>query len=260
MVNLIFLPLFTEILIITAASIILTYIIFIFFRKKISHEKLSENHTVASYIFNAFSLSYCVLLAFIVYENWFNYDRAQQNVFHETSYISNLYRDTRILPDSLKTRVTEKLINYTKAVINDEWIKFAEGNTSTVTDSAIGDLYKTYISIPVSQIPNPYLYQVSLDKLNFVSQYRRMRILDMEQTVPSVVWSVLIICFIVSVGYAYFFATKGKKVHMFLIATYVIVNILIFYLIYVLDHPYKGYACISSDPYQILLNKFLTGN
>lgn len=84
-----------------------------------------------------------------------------------------------------------------------------------------------------------------------------MRILDVKQTIPSILWGVLIICFIVSVGYAYFFTTKGRKVHLFLIATFIIANILIFYLIFVLDHPYKGYASISTEPFQILLEKFM---
>lgn len=257
MTNLVFLPLIPEVLILILICFLIIYLGLIIFGKKFSHEKLAESHTVASYIFNAFSLSYCVLLAFVVYENWYNNDRAHQNVFHETSYLSNLYRDTRPLPDSIEKVVTEKLINYTSAVINDEWEKFAQGETSALADSALGELYNAYINIPLSQIPNPYLYQVSLDKLNFISQYRRMRILDMQQTVPPVMWGVLFVCFFVSSGYAYFFTTKGKRIHLFLIATFIISNILIFYLIYVLDHPYEGYSSISPEPYQLLLNKFM---
>ena len=259
MINLIFLPFFLEIIVIVAISILITYLVFVIFRKKLVHEKLSENHTVASYFFNAFSLSYCVLLTFLVYANWLNYDRAQQNVYYETSYLSNFYRDTRSLPDSLKSIVTEKIIKYTKAVIEDEWIKFSKGNTSALTDTALNELYYTYISIPLALIPNPYLYQVSLDKLNSLSQYRRLRILDMKQTIPIVLWGVLIICFFVSSGYAYFFTTKGKKMHLLLITTFIVTNILIFYLIYVLDHPYEGYSSISTEPFKLLLDKFIQG-
>lgn len=259
MVFLILLPFLLEIILVIIVSFFITYLFFVAIRKKLSHEKLSENHTVASYFFNAFSLSYCVLLAFVVYANWYNNDRAHQNVFYETSYISNFYRDTRSLPDSVKNIVTEKIINYTKAVIYDEWQKFEQGEISALADSTLGELYHIYIGIPVNLIPNPYLYQVSLDKLNLISQYRRLRILDMKQTIPSVLWGVLFVCFFVSSGYAYFFTTKGKKVHLLLIATFIVSNILIFYLIYVLDHPYQGYSSVSSEPFQLILEKFLSG-
>lgn len=255
--NLIILPLFWEIILLIVISLLISYLFFVLFRKKLSHERLSENHTVASYFFNAFSLSYCVLLAFMVYANWYNNDRAHQNVYHETSYISNFYRDTRYLPDSVKNPVTEKIINYVNAVVNDEWKKFEEGKISTVADSTLGDLYKTYTGIPVSQISNPYLYQVSLEKLNLISEYRRLRILDMKQTIPAVLWGVLFICFFVSAGYAYFFTTKGKKVHLLLIVTFIVVNVLMFYLIYVLDHPFEGYSGISPEPFKNLLDKFV---
>jgi|WetSurMetagenome_2_1015567.scaffolds.fasta_scaffold101924_3 hypothetical protein len=259
MTNLIILPMFFEILILITGSLLITSLGLILIRKKITHESLSENHTVASYVFNAFSISYGVLLAFVVYANWYDYERAQQNISYETSYISNFYRDTRTFPDSIKNIVTNKITNYVKAVIDDEWEKLSEEKTSPVAESALDDLWNTYTKIPVSQISNPYLYQVSLDKLNLISQYRRLRILDMQQTTPLIIWIVLIICFTVSLGYTYFFTTRKKRIQLLLMATFIIINVLIFYLIYVLDHPFKGHSGISSEPFQLILNKILAG-
>jgi hypothetical protein len=255
MTNLIILPLIFEVLIIILLSIIFPVILFFYVRKKFSHEHVSENHTVASYIFNAFSISYGVLLAFVVYANWYDNNRAQQNVAYETSYISNFYRDTRTLPDSLKSIITNEIITYTKSIIDDEWKSLSEGKSSPVTNAALDSLWSTYLNIPVEKISNPYLYQVSLEKLNLISQYRRLRILDMQQTTPLIIWLVLAICFAVSLAYTYFFMTKQRKVHLILIITVLTINALIFYLIYVLDHPFQGYSGISSEPYLTILNK-----
>jgi hypothetical protein len=257
MVNLIILPLVFEVLIIIVLSIVITLGLFVYVRKKFSHEQISENHTIASYIFNAFSISYGVLLAFVVYANWYDNNRAQQNVAYEASYISNFYRDTRTLPDSIKSVITTQIANYTKSVMEDEWRCLSEGKSSPVTDEALDNLWNTYLNIPVEKISNPQLYQVSLERLNLISQYRRLRILDMQQTTPVAIWMVLIICFMVSLGYTYFFMTKQRKTHLFLIITFITINALIFYLIYVLDHPYQGYSGISSEPYLTILNKIM---
>jgi len=254
---LIIFSLLSEIFLVVIVSLILTYLGFLIIRKKFSHEKLSENHTIASYIFNAFIIIYAVLLAFVVSSNWLSYEKSQENVYRETTYLSNFYRDTRFLPDSSKKVITDKLINYTRAVIDFEWQTITDGKTSPEADIAFDDLWNTYIKIPVSGISNPYLYQVSLEKLNQASNYRRMRILDAEQTTPSVLWTVLIICGIISTGYTFYFTTKRRRIHFLLIATVVLINVLLFYLIYVLDHPYRGYSKISSEPFQLILNKFL---
>jgi hypothetical protein len=260
MINLIILPLILEVIVLIAGSLLITFIGLIFIRKKFPHERLSENHTTASYIFNAFSISYGVLLAFIVYANWYDYERAEQNVYNESSYISNFYRDTRTLPDSIRNIITGKIINYTKAVIDDEWKKLSEGNTSSLAESALDDLWQSYTQIPVSQINNTHIYDISLERLNLISQYRRLRIMDMKQTTPLIIWLVLSICFFVSICYTYFFSTKTQKTHMFLMTTFIVINVLIFYLIFVLDHPYGGYSSITPEPFQLILNKFIQGN
>ena len=252
----IILQLLLEISIVIVIALFLTYAGFIIIRKKFSHEFLSEYHTVASYMFNSISITYGVLLAFVVYLNWFNYEKSEQNIENETAYLSNFYRDTRTLPDSIRNAITNKLINYTKSVIDDEWITMSKGKTSPHTEAALDSLWKSFTSIPANSITNIYFYQFAIERLNFISQCRRQRILDMEQTTPAVIWTVLIICGSISVGYTYFFSTKKRRAHLSLIATIIIVNVLIFYLIYVLDHPFEGYTGISQEPFKLVLDKF----
>ncbi|MBI5402713.1 MAG: DUF4239 domain-containing protein [Ignavibacteriae bacterium] len=259
MVKMITLPIALEMIGLIVLCLAVTITIFFFIRKKFTHEKVSENHTIASYIFNAFSISYGVLLAFVVYANWYDNNRAHQNVAYEVSYISNFYRDTRTLQDSLKKIITGELINYTKSVLEDEWFCLSEGKSSTKTDTLLDNLWNSYLNIPADKIPNQQLFQVSLERLNYISQYRRLRILDMQQTTPGVMWVVLAVCFSVSLAYAYFFMTKQRKAHLLLVITFIIINTLIFYLIYVLDHPYRFNSGISSEPFRTVLNKISTG-
>jgi hypothetical protein len=253
-------PLIFEILMVLAISLVITFIGFLIVRKLFSHERLSENHAVASYIFNAVSVTYGVLIAFVVYSNWFDYEKAQQHVMDETTYLSNFYRDTRTLPDSVKSIVTDKLIKYTKTIIEDEWPRMAKGETSQKAMNDLDDLWDTYSRIPVTMITNVYFYHVSVEKLNLVSQQRRLRILDMDQTTPDVIWIVLVICASISVSYTYFFTTKRRIAHLSLITSFIVINVLLFYLIYVLDHPYEGYATISPEPFKLILSKFISGS
>jgi len=257
MIFLVFLPLVAEILIVIVFSLFITYLGFFVVRKKFSHEKLSEDHQVASYNFNAFSITYGVLLTFVVYANWSDYNKAEEHVSNETSYLSNLFRDSKAFPDSIRNIAVDKIINYTKAVIEDEWQMLARGETSPIADSNLNELWEYFTAVPVTSINNPYLYQLALERLNFISQARRLRILDMQQTTPTLIWIVLIICAVISFGYSYYFIAKKRKTHFILIAAFILINVLIFYLIYVLDHPFQGYAGITSDAFKAVLNKFV---
>jgi len=259
MVNSSVLPLIFEIIVLLILSTTAGIVLFLYVRKRFSRDIISENHTIASYIFNAFSISYGVLLAFVVYANWYDNNRAQQNVAHEAAYISNLYRDTRSLPDSIRKVLTNNISVYTKSIMEDEWIYLSEGKSSPVTDEALDKLWNTFNIIPIEKFSNPQVYQLALERLNFISEYRRLRILDMQQTMPLAMWLVLIVCFIVSLAYTYFFMTKHKKAHLFLIITLITVNVMIFYLIYILDHPYRSNSGISNEPYKTVLQKIEKG-
>ena len=72
-------PLPLSILIVIIFSVTISYFSLKFVKKKYPHELLKENHEVAGYIFNAFSIMFSVLISFVVNINWSDYNEAQKN-------------------------------------------------------------------------------------------------------------------------------------------------------------------------------------
>src|SRR5512136_2551973 len=62
-------------------------------RSGMSEDSLRENHEVAGFIFNAIGMIYAVLIAFVVYVTWTNYDGTKRNVEMEAAKLSDLYAD-----------------------------------------------------------------------------------------------------------------------------------------------------------------------
>src|ERR1051325_2088237 len=95
-------PIWLSLLLVTGISIIIILAGLKYVRKKFPQEVLKENHEVAGFIFNAFGLVYAVLVAFVFFATWTDYDNAKKNSEMEANKLSDIFIDAQGLPDGLK--------------------------------------------------------------------------------------------------------------------------------------------------------------
>jgi len=81
-----------------------------------------------------------------------------------------------------------------------------------------------------------------------LAQYRRLRIFAGNDTVPPVIWLVLLIGGVLAVSYTFFFGMKSIKAQYLLTTTLTVMISSILFLIYVLDHPFTGTSKVSLEP------------
>ena len=219
-----------------------------FVRKKYSAEVLKENHEVAAIIFNAFGLFYGVLLAFVVFVTWGGYDDATKNLQMEASEALDIFHTAATFPDSPKKIIQQGAIGYLAAVYNDEMPKMAEGDLQLYSGGAHNSLRILFVQVDSSSVPNRELYGETLRCLNNLAQYRRMRIFAGNNTVPPVIWLVLLVGGIFAVSYTFFFGMKNIEAQYLLTTTLTVMISSILFLIYVLDHPFTGTSRVSLEP------------
>src|SRR2546421_92341 len=94
-------------------------------------------------------------------------------------------------------------------------------------------------------MPNRELYAESLRRLNNLAQYRRMRIFAGNDTVPPVIWLVLLVGGVFAVSYTFFFGMKNIRAQYLITTTLTVTVTSILYLVYVLDHPFTGTSRVS---------------
>src|SRR6266540_7315768 len=90
-------------------------------RRKFSAEMLKENHEVAGFIFNAFGLIYAVLVAFVVFATWNDYNEARDLVELEANKLADIFLDANGFSDERRNAVRTQIINYMEIVNNEEW-------------------------------------------------------------------------------------------------------------------------------------------
>jgi hypothetical protein len=217
-------------------------------RRKYSAEVLKENHEVAAIIFNAFGLFYGVLVAFVVFVTWGGYDEATKNLQMEASEALDIFHNAEAFPEPTKKIIQQGVRDYLAAVYNDEVPKMSEGDISLYTGGAHATLRVLFAQVDTNSIPNKQLYAESLRCLNNLAQFRRMRIFAGNDTVPPVIWLVLLVGGIFAVSYTFFFGMKNIRAQYLITTTLTVTITSILFLVYVLDHPFTGTSRVSLQP------------
>src|SRR6184192_798649 len=217
-------------------------------RKKYSADVLKENHEVAAIIFNAFGLFYGVMVAFVVFVTWSGYDEATKNLQMEASEALDIFNSAESFPDSPKKIIQQGARDYIAAVYNDEVKRMSDGDISLYSGGAHANLRILFSQMDATSIPNRELYAESLRCLNNLAQYRRLRIFAGNDTIPSVIWLVLLVGGVFAVSYTFFFGMKNIRAQYLITTTLTVTVTSILFLIYVLDHPFTGTSRVSLQP------------
>ena len=216
-------------------------------RKKYSADVLKENHEVAAIIFNAFGLFYGVMLAFVVFVTWSGYSDATKDLEMEANLADDLFHIAKTVPEPAKTTMQHGLIDYVNSVF-DELQRMSEGQIDIHSTGVMGQLLTQFYQIDQTSFPNKEMYAEALSRLNNLAEYRRLRIFTGNDTVPSVVWLVLLVGALFTVCFNYLFGMKNIRAQYLITATLTITMSQILFLIYVLDHPFTGASRISTAP------------
>jgi hypothetical protein len=219
-----------------------------FVRKKYPAEVLKENHEVAAIIFNAFGLLYAVVVAFVVFVTWSEYDEATKNLEMEANETIDIFHIAKAFPEPVRTTIRQGLMDYATSVYNDELKRMSAGQISLYSRGTLRNLINFFNNMDQRSAPNRELYAESLSCIKKLAEYRRLRVFSGNNTIPSVIWMVLLIGGLITVSYTYFLGMKNIRVQCLMTAALTTTITLILVLIYILDHPFTGPSSISVEP------------
>lgn len=220
-------------------------------RKRLHWETFKENHEVGGFLFNALGLIYAVLIAFVVYATWEDYNSAREYCDNEADVLQSLYLNTEGLPEQNKPVLREKILEYMKIVIEEDWPLLAKGEDNPKSRHKLIEIWNAYNDIDsLNTDKEQIFFSESLDKLNSVSEYRRQRILSCQNHIPVVVWTVIIIGALTSIGFSLFFGTRSFAIQATMTTLFAMTNIIVILMILALDHPFTGDIKISTEAYE----------
>ena len=215
-----------------------------------------EHNDVAGFIYAVLGVAYAVLLAFVVIAVWQDYKIAQTNVESEANELAGVYFLASQLPEPERTRVQDLARLYAKVVVEEEWPMMEQGQTSPRADSLVRELRLELLQFDPRNEGEQVLYERGLTQVHDVADARRLRLLQVREGIPDLLWVVLVGGGVITVCFTYLFGLKSNVAHALMVAALTLVICGILFTIAEIDYPFSGAVDIQPDAFREVLRSF----
>jgi hypothetical protein len=226
-----------------------------------------EHNDVAGFIYAALGVIYAVLLALVVIAVWEEFGRARVTVESEANALAEIFWLAHQLPEAEGHHLQELARSYAEEVVDEEWPLMEQGRTPLMEQSTratptgwilIDDIRATVQGYEPRAESEQELYAEGLDQVQRLADARRTRLVQAEESIPAVLWVVLVVGGMVAVGFTYLFGLEHTWAHALMVASLAGVIALVLFTIGILDHPFSGGARIEPGAFELVLNRFET--
>jgi uncharacterized protein DUF4239 len=251
------LPLWLAALIVVAAAEIFSVGLLLLCRAAYGVSHLSLNNEVAGFKFAVVGLFYGVLLAFVVIAVWEDYRNTETAVRNEAKAVADLYRISYALPEKDATAIRERLLSYADQVRNSEWPTMAQGRASKAVADELGRLSQAIFNVQPEDMNDQAINQQALTLLTVITDNRNERLDSADGTAPAILWLVLLIGGLITLGYPAFFGASNLTAQMLMTAALAALVALSLLLAMVFDFPFSGDVKISASPFDGALQEMV---
>ena len=251
------LPLSVSVTAIVALSAVVPWLAVRLVRRIWPHPAFKENNELVGFTYSVYGMIYGVLLAFTIVVGWQRFAETEQLVLHETTLLSELWRDSIVPRPHIRDYTQRHLIDYAQSVIDDEWPAMAaRGQAHPQTEKIYEGLWAiTYQFQPKTKIQEAYMDHF-LGRMNDLSAARRLRILHSRMEVNSILWLVLLIGAVPTVSYTLLFSNKHAWVQFVITGCIMMIVMLGLLVTLSLQHPFSGDVRIEPEAFQLLVDSF----
>jgi hypothetical protein len=249
------LPLWAEVLALVIVPTIVAASGPILLRRWYGYERLASNNEIAGFKFATVGVVYSVMVAFAVIVVWEKFNDAELTVVQEAGAAATLYRlAAGPEPEMIATRGA--LDGYLKAVVEGEWPKMANGQSSPEATQALDALYGAVLRVASGGLRQPAILSEVFKQVDAITQARRVRLHLATGVVPGIVWLVLCFGAVLTVAFTFFFGTKNLQAQVMMTG---ILSALVFMALMVIvsiDHPFTGPSSVGPEPLQHVAEDF----
>jgi uncharacterized membrane protein YgaE (UPF0421/DUF939 family) len=229
-------------------------------------EVRQKHNDVAGFIYAVLGVIYAVLLALVVIAVWEEFGRARVTVESEANALAEIFWLAHQLPEPEGRELQELAHSYAEEVVDEEWPLMEQGRTPQMENTQettrgwvlIDDIRATLQEVEPRTVAEQALYAEGLDQVQRLADARRTRLVAAEESIPAVLWVVLVVGGMVTVGFAYLFGLDNTWAHRLMVVSLAGVIALVLFTIGAMDHPFSGGARIGTGAFELVLNRFDT--
>jgi len=180
-------------------------------------ELRKQHNDVAGFIYAVLGIAYAVLLGLVVVAAWEQFQTARNTTEREASELAEVFWLGHRLPEAEGHRLQELARSYARVVVDEEWPLMAGGGSSPRAWELMDEIRLTIQNMNPDTEAEQVLYDQGLERVYDLADARRDRLLDAREGIPPILWVVLVVGAIVTVGFTYLFGLDDTTTHMLMV-------------------------------------------
>jgi hypothetical protein len=243
-------------LLVMVPSIVVCILVLWLVRKVVSTEALKKNHDVAGFTFSIIGVLYSVILGFTVINVQNRYSKAEENIQTEAMILADLYRTAAYLPVSSKKEIRGVLREYVSYIAGEEWENVKNKNAHLKAQKVMDQIWNSYYEVNPESQKMWVWYEESITKLDDLMNARISRQFTSWEHLSKMMWTLLIVGAMVTICFMFFFGLDNLRSQMLMTALLAGYLSFMLYLVFSLDHVFKGPEAIQPFAFQEILTLF----
>jgi hypothetical protein len=239
-----------------AIAILFCWGILILVRRYISIKELKKSHDVVGFTFSIIGVLYSVILGFTVINVQDRYNAVSESIHTEAILLADLYQDAAFFPPDTCKIIRASLRSYINHVIEEEWGIYHDKTIHYHTRNIIKGIWDSYYAANPENEKEFVWYRESISKLNSFLNARLARQFNSWEHLGGMMWSLLIAGAAVTICFMFFFGLENWGSHMLMTALLAGYLSFMLFLVYSLDHVFKGPQAIKPTALEQVVTVF----
>jgi hypothetical protein len=240
----------------TAVGLAVYYVTYRLHARRQSDDALQEIGEATSNLMRVVGWLFTLLLSLTFTDVVSELASLETAIEGEAAAISDIHHNLRRF-DTVETRkIQTLLVDYTQAVIDDDWPALANGNLSERAETLLRQLEDAVLDLKATGATQETLWSRAIVDVDTISDYRLSRLQQARQQ-PSLVLIVVVFGYLVTM--VYFGVYRPHRAVVWLISFYTVFVGVVIYLILAMSDPFQGVTAIDAAPLEYVLETMRAG-
>jgi hypothetical protein len=213
--------------------------------------ELRQSQNVAiGVVYGAPRITFGVIVGFSAFLVLDKYTTAQNVVTSEAADVVEIHRLAEQHPETDRDHVQELAKSYTRVLVQEEWPMMGSGQSSSRADELVNELGRGIEDFEPSTDAERAVYAQGLERMQTLTQDRELRLLNVREGLPPILWIILIVLAATIVVFTYFLGMGSARIHRWAVGTLTSGLTFVVLTIVVLGHPFGGEFRVGPDAFE----------
>jgi Protein of unknown function (DUF4239) len=194
--------------------------------------------------------TYAVILAFTLAGVWNMFQQAQANEEQEANSLVNVFRIASQLQDPNASAIQDLCARYADNALDREWPAMLNRQLPPEGNEMIDQFWQLAGQAQAHARPDAIAAYQLMEELRGLTQYRRIRAMQNRESLPFILWAVLISGGIITIVSSCFFGVANFRIHLLQVFMLSFLISLVLVAIANVDRPYQGPVRVAPEGFR----------